>query len=271
VADYKTQVKTTDKHAIKIKRAYLDRIKKSVSATNWDWVAKNVPYGYQAVYNAIQWSPWNPTPYLKATYQDMEAKLVVKKEAGTLDYSSFQMPNPEAERWLLQYSASEVTAITLKDKEMIQSILGEGQRLLRTNQETARVLRSVIGLTEGQAKAVTNYERALRESGKKDAQVEKLRQTYYNKLLRYRAETIALTESHTATSQAAVDYYREAQRRGALEGYHLVWNSTPDRRQCEVCAAKHGDTGSIESGKAGGERPPLHPRCRCVLITEKDK
>jgi SPP1 gp7 family putative phage head morphogenesis protein len=234
-------------------------------------VAKNVPYGYQAVYNAIQWSPWNPTPYLKAAYQDMEKQGLITKEAGTLDYSSFQMPNPEAERWLLQYSASEITSITLKDKEMIQSILSEGQRLLRTNQETAKVLRNVIGLTEGQAKAVTNYERSLRESGIKDAQVEKLRERYYNKLLRYRAETIALTESHTATNQANVDYMREAQRRGALEGYHLRWLTTPDDRRCEQCMAMNGETGSIESGKAGGERPPLHPRCRCVLITEKDK
>jgi SPP1 gp7 family putative phage head morphogenesis protein len=269
LASYKVQLAVTDKYAAQLRRAYKQSIRDSINQTNWDWVAKNVPYGYQAVYNAIQWAPWWPVPLLTKAYVEMAKKTDIQKDAGVINPEDFMMDNPGAERWLLQYAATEVTGITDNTKAMLRNVVFEGQRDQLTYQQTAERLKEHLGLTQGQEIAVENYKKTLIKAGKTPAQVDKLTRIYYNKLLSYRAETIALTESHTATSHAWVDQVQDAESRGVLDGYRLRWLTTPDDRLCDQCAPMSGRTGSIKSGEVDGETPPLHQRCRCVLVTEK--
>jgi SPP1 gp7 family putative phage head morphogenesis protein len=266
---YKTQLAITDKYARQLKRAYKSGIKDSQAQTDWDWVAKNIPYGYQAVYNAIIWHSWWPIPTLSKAYNNMRNTMEVKKESGVINPEDFMLPNPAAEQWMLRYAASEVTGILDKDKEMLRNVIYEGQRDLKTNKETAERIKEHLGLTEGQEKAVDNYRKALVKQGKTTAQIDKLTRQYYAKLLDYRAETISITESHTATSQAWIDYTQDAYHRGALQGYELEWLATPSDRTCPICMGMNRKTGSIESGTVEGSKPPIHARCRCVLITKR--
>lgn len=43
------------------------------------------------------------------------------------------------------------------------------------------------------------------------------------------------------------------------------WNATNDKRTCEWCSARNGETHLLLEGGLGTDRPPAHPRCRCVM------
>ena len=158
-----------------------------------------------------------------------------------------------------------------RDRAAIRAVLAQAKHDLLTYEETAVQLERIIGLTESQTKAVLNYEKALKNSGVKDAQIVKLSDKYASKLLNYRAETISLTESSNATNQAWTDYVQDAERRGVLpaDQYQLRWLATPSDRTCDECMSMNGATGEISTGLVEGTKPPLHPRCRCVLVVDK--
>jgi hypothetical protein len=184
------------------------------------------------------------------------------------------MPNPEAEAWLYQYSAAEIVEITLQERKAISYILGEGQRTGQTYKQTAKMLRTTLSLTDNQAKAVDNYYRKLRADGKTETQAMKLAEKYSNKLLRYRSETIALTESFTATNTAWSNSIRESVRNGTYDPreYELYWLTAPDERRCEICGGLAGSTADLNAQQFDGYgRPPIHPRCRCQMIVQRKR
>lgn len=269
--DYRIVLKIQDKYSARLKRAYISRIKSAKSNTDWDNVVTAVPKGAEAVYNAIIWSNWHPMPILYDAYNEMYQRMDLKKEAIAIDASNFEMPNPQAERWLWAFAGKDVTEIIDQDRKMIRATLAEGMKNLQTYEQTANDLQRVIGLTESQARAVAKYTAKLRESGIKDTQIDKLAKKYASNLLYYRAETISLTETANATGRAQMDYYQEAERRGALpaQDYELYWLTTPDDRRCDQCAAMNGKTDEIMNGSVQGQSTPLHPRCRCVIQVKR--
>jgi SPP1 gp7 family putative phage head morphogenesis protein len=203
-------------------------------------------------------------------------KFVVKKEDLVLEFDpeSFTMPNPQAEAWLMTYSGKEIRDISQQNLDNIRQILYRGQRDKQTNAVTAKQLRSAIGLNSKQEIAFNNYRNNLSRSGKTDAQIKTLSDKYYNKLLRYRAETIALTESHTATNKAWSDSVKEFVKDDLLDPnvYALYWLTAPDERRCPSCGAMAGTEADLTTQSFKGQNPPpLHPRCRCTTIVKRKK
>lgn len=95
---------------------------------------------------------------------------------------------------------------------------------------------------------------------------------YADRLLRYRADTIGLTESHTATNHGALQATKDAIDNGVLqEGeYQLEWLYTNDDRTCDECTELDGETIDIGDTFSNGlECPPAHQRCRCTTIIVK--
>lgn len=85
-----------------------------------------------------------------------------------------------------------------------------------------------------------------------------------------RAETIARTETMTASNQGQQALWDQAVDEGLLTGKERqVWIVTPDDRLCPICEpldgqeADFGETFDTELGKVDG--PPAHPRCRCTI------
>ena len=94
-------------------------------------------------------------------------------------------------------------------------------------------------------------------------------------LRRKRANLIAITETLTALNTATDQFFQEASGAvglapGALKRFWLV---TSDERLCERCRpipamnAQGRDFGEAFQTPQGPQtRPPLHPRCRCLVI-----
>src|SRR5690625_2475178 len=75
-------------------------------------------------------------------------------------------------------------------------------------------------------------------------------------LTRYESERITRTVFMRANNEARDKIWTD------LELDFLRFDATNDDRTCAFCAARHGAV--YESDKA--PKPPLHPRCRCVLL-----
>lgn len=77
----------------------------------------------------------------------------------------------------------------------------------------------------------------------------------------YQAKVIARTEMVDATTRA---FEARAEESGLVE--RLIWRITDDTA-CEDCQALDGE----EFGFGDGERPPLHPNCRCRMENRIDR
>ena len=124
----------------------------------------------------------------------------------------------------------------------IANIAGQSMERLRSHTETFRSKATslmILGLSQGWGP-------------------EKIKQELRNQLniVAHRAETIQRTETLSALNEAAAQRYR-------AEQVSLVqWMPTGDDRTCPVCADRAGEIYRLSEAPA----PPIHPRCRCVLV-----
>jgi len=121
------------------------------------------------------------------------------------------------------------------------------------------------------------------------AQIDTLTAQYADRLLDYRAYNIARTETLYAANVGQQATFKEMARMGFLDPttFRRVWSVVDDDRLCEDCAPMDGqvvaideDFTSSEKGVLPSERttkeepttlevPPLHPSCRCIIVTEQ--
>ena len=88
---------------------------------------------------------------------------------------------------------------------------------------------------------------------------------------RYRAESIARTELAFAYNRGAHESVRQAVSNGLMGVCEKVWETAGSHRTCGRCMELNGkvvgfDDKFFDSKYDTGETPPLHPRCRCVII-----
>lgn len=92
---------------------------------------------------------------------------------------------------------------------------------------------------------------------------------YYNANGVYTGNTIARTETLTASNQGQQGLWQEAKRQGLLnpETTRRVWLVTnDDRLDTEICEPLDGEETTLDTPFPGGiMSPPAHPSCRCSL------
>jgi hypothetical protein len=142
-------------------------------------------------------------------------------ESGNAISVRFNVTNPRTASFLNDYKFNKIREISLDVQETIRQVAADGILSGSNPIETARNIRSSIGLTESQERAVRNYRRSLEQldtdalarrlrdkrydptvaraikEGKKLTQerIDAMVQRYREKYLKYRAEVIAKTES----------------------------------------------------------------------------
>lgn len=182
----------------------------------------------------------------------------------------FDIRNPTAEAWLKEYSSSLVTEIVDDQRNLIRQALERGLANGENPRATALNLvgrigpngkRSggLIGLTSSQAEWVQNYADALASDSPTDAlnynlrdarfdaavqraadsgipltedQIDTMTTSYTNRALKYRAESIARTESMAALHEAQGQAVDQAIESGEVdpENIEQIWRSTKDKR-----------------------------------------
>ncbi|WP_029581942.1 phage minor head protein [Bradyrhizobium sp. URHD0069] len=245
---------------------------------------------------------------------------VVKDAQGFRVRFQFSIRNPIAENWLRQYSSNMIREIVDDQRNMIRGFLQDGLSKGLNPRTTALDLvgrigangqrqGGVIGLTESQEQWARNYAeelannpassltRTLRDARFDRAVAKAVRDkepipadlrakmvaAYRNRALRYRAETIARSETIRALHQAQHDAIDQAIKSGALKAdtVTMVWRSAHDKRVRDAHRELNGSRiryGGVFQSSLGPIRFPGDPNasvantisCRCFLEPSVD-
>ena len=194
----------------------------------------------------------------------------------------FNVRAPRAEAWLQDRSSNLISQITDDQKAMVRKVLREGLAegrnprdvaldiAGRINRATGRREGGLIGLTTTQQEWARNYarelatgdpkalERAMRDK-RFDARIRKaikegrgltkeeaapVFRSYLNKMLMWRAETIARTETMAALHQGAMEGVQQAIDAGQIAEGQVKkrWIATQDKRVRDTHKAMHWQT-----------------------------
>lgn len=194
----------------------------------------------------------------------------------------FQTQTPGILSWLNKRGSEFVTRCTQQQKDAINALVAKKMIDNHTVDELARMIRPCIGLTKGQAQANAKYYDSVVQTLKKEhpkMKAENIQKRardaaakYAEKQHRYRAMTIAQTESAFAYNRGADEGVRQAQAQGLLGAMVKRWCTSGDDQVCSICQGLEG----VEVGMEGefefkgrslfaGQNmlPPAHSRCAC--------
>lgn len=182
--------------------------------------------------------------------------------------SALTLTNEEAVLWAKARAAELVREISTATRNTLRELATQGIRDGIAPRTTAIRMRSHIGLTQRMSDALLKRPAAQHAA-------------YRAFLIRWRAETIARTETIRAANMGQQFVWREAARQGLFNPSlsQRVWIVTPDDRLCPFCAPMADQLVGFEDDFRSGEivtsrgvrslgsvlTPPLHPRCRCAI------
>ncbi len=196
----------------------------------------------------------------------------------------FNTQKPGILNWISSHGAEFVTSCTEEQKKAVAALLTKKMADGHTVDELSRMIRPCIGLTEGQAKANARFydnivetlkkehPRMKEESIRKKAQEAAMK--YAERQHRYRAMTIAQTESAFAYNRGADEGIRQAQAQNLIGKVIKRWSTSGDDQVCAVCQGLEGMEAEMDKGfpfkgkllfQGQDLLPPAHPRCACAV------
>ena len=220
----------------------------------------------------------------KAAMQKLPSKISIDL--------SFDLLNPEAVKFLQNYSFNLIRQITDETRESIRNVVVRAFREGGHPFEQAREMRDSIGLTANQEAAVASYRNSLMSTDRmqetlqrslrdgrfdrsvmsavnnqrplEQAQIDKMVARYRERFIDYRAKMIARTETIRASMAGQRELWRQAKDQNLFDEKHTrrVWIASGDANTCPECAELDGTSVALDEEFVGGD-PPLHPLCRC--------
>lgn len=222
---------------------------------------------------------------------------------------SFDPTNPRAAELMRLNRLEFVRQMSLAQAESIRNALVDALRAGYGTTKTAAAFQDAIGLTEAQRLAVANYRRLLESSDlaalsrdlrdrRYDAavrraaageplgaeRIERMVAGYRNRYLRYRASTVARTETHRIVGQARVQATEQVLDDVGIPRDQVVrtWAATLDRRTRDSHAMMNGQQRGMDEpyespygsrfmfpgdGSLGADAAEL-VNCRCTEFIE---
>ena len=184
---------------------------------------------------------------------------------------SFDLLNPRAVDWLSVNSAELVTGVTDNTVEALRYILRRSFVDGIPPRDAAVLIKKVVGLLPKHATAVYNYRQDLIAKGVDSRRIDDMVEGYADRLLTFRAEMIARTETIRAASMGQHEGWRQAVGDGLLDEKRVRrrWIVTRDDRLSEHrCKPMAGQERRLEEEFVTGLgnkvlTPPAGPNCRC--------
>jgi len=178
----------------------------------------------------------------------------------------FDAKNEMAQAYAGRQAARYVTRVSAETKAGLQGIIGKSIREGITARNTAKLIKSSVGLNGPQGAAVNTYYNKMIARGTDPGRAWKLADKYSDKLLKARAKTIARTETMGALNGGALEQARQRRDAGLYLNPMKKWKITADEVTCTVCRPLEGQVRPLEGTfSTGVSAPPAHPNCRCTL------
>lgn len=179
-------------------------------------------------------------------------------------------------RWApVEKIAAEVTAITAEQRDQIAGVLQRGMIGELTVDETARELRSVVGLHPRQVAAIARAEERLAARGLTGDALAKRVEALRKRALRYRAWNIARSSYARLLQHEQLEAAEPGAADSAGVDIWLAWMITPDERLCPICSAMsgkevpYGSEFQLPNGRSVRTPAYSHPQCRCALVVKR--
>jgi len=282
---WKDILEIADKYAPIFAATFLKTINNQRRGINVSDLSNAIATGNQSLIDkALNWEKYLSDMLGLQDIFKKTSSETAKKTFELLD----QVYNPKmtaAFRYIDEFASYKINNINKETFNAINELLAKSFRGDLTCDETAAEIRKFIGLNSRQLNALQRYEMQLRKEKFPEAQITKLVNQKRNEQLWYRAESIARTESMSASNYGNICAYKDMVERGVIskDKYQLGWMITPDDRLCSKCGMMKNKYSAIggnfynEGATSNNEirfleHPPLHPRCRCTtyLTTIKD-
>jgi hypothetical protein len=223
----------------------------------------------------------------------------VRKDIATV--MTFDLTNPQAILSIRTSVRMLITRITQEQTEIVREVLVAGQQGAATVREQAQSIRSVVGLSDPQTRALANYRRAL-ETGNYRAtlnnalrdkrydartlralaegsrlsrdQIDQMVSRYAERLRKHRSDVIARTETLRAANAGQLEAWRQAMEQNLLpDSMRMRVIVARDERNCPNCpripgmnpaaGVPIGEMFVTPWGRQSG--PPFHVMCRCTV------
>lgn len=187
----------------------------------------------------------------------------------------FDMLNPSSVSFIRQYEFDLIGGIEQQTRNSIRQVILDAFEEGGHPYQQARDIRMLIGLTERQSNAVSNYWDNLLGTGMNASRAEEMAMRYFGRLLNHRAKTIARTETIRAAGMGREALWKQAVDEGLLDPYatRRSWLITPDDRLCPTCQAipEMNPDGvrlfePFQTPNGPEMLEPAHPNCRCSVV-----
>ena len=180
---------------------------------------------------------------------------------------------PHSDTFIRERAARLVTEISTVQRQQVREALQRRWRADVRPEALVRDIKATVGLDTRLANAVQNRAVELRGQGMDPARVQRETQAYADKLLQYRAEMIARTETAAVETDAKQAAWEVAADEGTIDRPMQEWVANSEA--CEDCRDMDGQKilvghpfHSPQYGFVNG--PPLHPHCMCGVELATD-
>lgn len=191
--------------------------------------------------------------------------------------SRFDFTDPRSIAYAKAQAAQLVTAVSDSTRKIIRETIADAFNSGITVKETARRLRSVIGLNDRQTISMRKFQDGLtsRVASKEltIGQAEKMLERQYKKMINYRADLIARQEIIMAENHGRYLGFQQSVEQGWADPKSVKrWSTSTDERTCDICLPMNGKSVQWNQSYPNGVfNPPAHILCRCsISLLEPD-
>jgi len=180
---------------------------------------------------------------------------------------SILLDNPYAVEFLKTQGAELVVQIDEVTRNTIREFVRRGMDEHLPVKETAKLLRSVVPLTQQQLAAVDHLVKTQKAAGLKPEQITAMADQFSRRLVAARSLAIARTETIRASAAGLQASWASAAERGLLLlSARQRWIGGGSGGPCSICRGLIGTEAKLDAAFEGGHtRPPSHTGCRCTL------
>ena len=262
ILDSMTVLRSGINHALLTRALELGQVELAVEALPWPAFRQSLEAGVR--YGILR--------TMAASGQTHHARAVaqkVRKADPPAFQGRFDLSNPAAVRAAAERTAWLVQGVDQRTRDAIAEVIRRGQLGQLDIPHQARLIENLVGLDSRQANALVNYEWYLRGMGKPEPQIERMVQREYARRLRYRATTIARTESARAATIGQNEGWRQAADNGYLNRQTTLRELVLANNPCPICLDLRGQQVGLDEPygpDVNGEThdgPPIHVNCEC--------
>lgn len=251
------------------KKVSADAIYDAWRTGNYERVMASIPW--QALPEDLE----DMTDGIGQTYGDAANFQIEKLPPQINQRLRFDTSNPMLKGFIQRRTGELIRGIQSDVQTTVQNAVARSFNEALTPRQVALQIKGSIGLLPQHERALANYRQSLMVGGVAPGRVEKLADQYENKLLDYRANTIARTETRFATNQGQLAVWHEGAKQGYIDKATAKKEWVVDGDPCETCEPMDGIKVALDDAwtleypngdiKAVYIPTEAHPNCMCGM------